>query len=478
MRIAILHPDLGIGGAERLIVDAALSLQSRGHSVDIFTSYHDPCHAFNETKDGTLNVHVLGDWFPRSFWGYLHIVSAIVRQIHLAILLMISITLSIIISPNMSFSVWYKPTQRYDVILVDQLSAAIPLLRLWLKTPVVFYCHFPDKLLASGSIAPVSGDGKTIYPAQMSTLKQLYRIPMDRFEEFSTADADALIANSQFTSNVIKNTFVDITHSPIVIYPSVDTTDLVGSAGDLNGSSARIFLSINRFEPKKNVNLAIEAHAKLIENVGKQERNYLSLALAGGYDARLPSNVDCVQNLEKLCKVHSLVCSFIDEANAINPNDGIDVYFMLNISTQTKKTLLNSSSTIALLYTPTNEHFGIVPVEAMACGKPVLATNTGGPVESVKDGETGYLLPSDPLQWSHRMKNMLSSSNQETSISCCKARVEELFTLKRAGEKFEQVLVEAVSHGLTNQRERGALLQGSVMLFFVTTFIVLLMMII
>ncbi len=48
--------------------------------------------------------------------------------------------------------------------------------------------------------------------------------------------------------------------------------------------------------------------------------------------------------------------------------------------------LLKSSSTKALLYTPTNEHFGIVPVEAMICGLPVLACDSGGPVESVVDG--------------------------------------------------------------------------------------------
>ena len=69
MRIAFVHPDLGIGvlnlpyileiltqfdtgGAERLVVDAALGLQGLGHSVDLYTSYHDPQHCFDETRDG------------------------------------------------------------------------------------------------------------------------------------------------------------------------------------------------------------------------------------------------------------------------------------------------------------------------------------------------------------------------------------------------------------------------------------------
>lgn len=33
LKIAFLHPDLGIGGAERLIVDAAVALQQKGHDV-------------------------------------------------------------------------------------------------------------------------------------------------------------------------------------------------------------------------------------------------------------------------------------------------------------------------------------------------------------------------------------------------------------------------------------------------------------
>jgi len=50
--IVFFHPDLGIGGAERLIVDAAVGLQDLGHKVTVFTSHRDPRHCFEEARDG------------------------------------------------------------------------------------------------------------------------------------------------------------------------------------------------------------------------------------------------------------------------------------------------------------------------------------------------------------------------------------------------------------------------------------------
>jgi alpha-1,3/alpha-1,6-mannosyltransferase len=50
--IVFIHPDLGIGGAERLIIDAAVGLQELGHKVTIFTSHCDSTHCFDEARDG------------------------------------------------------------------------------------------------------------------------------------------------------------------------------------------------------------------------------------------------------------------------------------------------------------------------------------------------------------------------------------------------------------------------------------------
>lgn len=45
------------GGAERLVVDAAMELKKRGHEVLIFTAHHDRQHCFEETLGG--NYHEL-----------------------------------------------------------------------------------------------------------------------------------------------------------------------------------------------------------------------------------------------------------------------------------------------------------------------------------------------------------------------------------------------------------------------------------
>lgn len=50
MRVTIIHLDLGIGGAEQLIVNIATVLKELGHEVQLLTSHHDKNHCFEETK--------------------------------------------------------------------------------------------------------------------------------------------------------------------------------------------------------------------------------------------------------------------------------------------------------------------------------------------------------------------------------------------------------------------------------------------
>ena len=213
LRIGFIHPDLGIGGAERLVVDAAVSLQQRGHEVVLFTSRHDPHRCFEETRDGnalrrvtaqypllnmkcfsagTLEVHVLGNSiFPRNFMNAFNIIFASLRQLHLTFLLILSIYLPFRI-PQVSP---LAPLDRFDVFIVDQLSICVPVLRWITGSRVVFYCHFPDKLLSGGweITTDTAGGAKIARGAEKKQrargsgiLKRLYRWPFDKLEEITT----------------------------------------------------------------------------------------------------------------------------------------------------------------------------------------------------------------------------------------------------------------------------------------------------
>jgi glycosyltransferase involved in cell wall biosynthesis len=68
---------------------------------------------------------------------------------------------------------------------------------------------------------------------------------------------------------------------------------------------------------------------------------------------------------------------------------GIPVFFFDHPPRETVAELLRRAQ--ALLF-PAREDFGMVPVEAMASGTPVIASGEGGVVETVLDGETGFLV--------------------------------------------------------------------------------------
>jgi alpha-1,3/alpha-1,6-mannosyltransferase len=64
---------------------------------------------------------------------------------------------------------------------------------------------------------------------------------------------------------------------------------------------------------------------------------------------------------------------------------------------------------LALLYTPHNEHFGIVPIESMYLECPVIAVNAGGPMETVVDECTGFLCEQSAVSFAEAMHKFVVS---------------------------------------------------------------------
>jgi alpha-1,3/alpha-1,6-mannosyltransferase len=83
------------------------------------------------------------------------------------------------------------------------------------------------------------------------------------------------------------------------------------------------------------------------------------------------------------------------------------VWFLPSFSDAQRAALLAKAR--AVVYTPQNEHFGIVPLEAMAAARPVIACNSGGPRESVKNGVTGFLVKPNARSFAHAMATFVVS---------------------------------------------------------------------
>jgi alpha-1,3/alpha-1,6-mannosyltransferase len=125
------------------------------------------------------------------------------------------------------------------------------------------------------------------------------------------------------------------------------------------------------------------------------------------------------------------------------PSD-VSVLFLLSVPSTFKSTLLAAAS--LLVYTPRNEHFGIVPLEAMLAGTPVLAANEGGPVETVTEGVSGWLRNvKDVPAWTDVMREVLTNMSDERRAEMGRAgrlRVEQEFSDTKMASRLQEALDE------------------------------------
>lgn len=86
---------------------------------------------------------------------------------------------------------------------------------------------------------------------------------------------------------------------------------------------------------------------------------------------------------------------------------------------------------------PWYEPFGLTPLEAMACGRPVVGSRVGGIAYTVVDGATGYLAPPrDPVALAGRIRHLLTHPALATRMGrAARSRVEREFTWTQVAER-------------------------------------------
>lgn len=118
-----------------------------------------------------------------------------------------------------------------------------------------------------------------------------------------------------------------------------------------------------------------------------------------------------------------------------------NVTFIRSFSDTQKVALLEHCN--CLLYTPSNEHFGLVPIEAMYMRRPVIAVNSGGPLETVLHGSTGFLCSPDAESFSVAMKKFVSDSSLTQNLGCAgRKHVLQKFSFEVFAEKLHNIVCQ------------------------------------
>lgn len=238
-----------------------------------------------------------------------------------------------IMIPLMPLAFEQLDLSKYDLVISNSTAAAKGVITKP-STCHISYCHTPTRYLWEPSM-----DTR----ASSSWLRRKVNHTLRLWDFAASRRVDYFIANSQFIGQRIKKFY---RRDSEVVYPPVDTSFY--KTNDKKLKKGDHYLFVGRFVPYKKADLAVKAFNQL------------------GIELRLIGSGPEEKRLKKIAKKN---IKFLGRASD-------DVL------------LENLRSAKALIF-PSEEDFGIVPVEAMACGTPVIAYSVGGATETVIAGKTG-----------------------------------------------------------------------------------------
>lgn len=227
-----------------------------------------------------------------------------------------------------------------------------------------------------------------------------------KWDYISSQRIDTLVANSSYIARRIKKFW---NRDAAVVYPPVDTDRLSVSdeaAGDY-------FVVFSRFVPYKRIDLAISACARL---------NKKLIVIGSG-------------SQEKELKLLAASCK------------NTDIKFTGRISDSEVKAYLQKCR--ALIFCA-EEDFGIIPVEAQACGRPIIAFGKGGALETVVNEKTGVFFEEQSVESLVKAIEKFEKLDKENTFNPKKIREH---AEKFSAENFRKNLSEQIR--LTEDKVRN-----------------------
>jgi D-inositol-3-phosphate glycosyltransferase len=182
----------------------------------------------------------------------------------------------------------------------------------------------------------------------------------------------------------------------------------------------RVILFVGRIEPLKGIDILISVAAQLHE-----DENFIVLIVGG--DARASAEIEQLRaQAERLGVDHHV--SFVGSV----AHDQLPLYY---------------NAADVCVVPSYYESFGLVAVESMACGTPVVASRVGGLTTTVQDGETGYLIPwRCPEPFAERLELLLDNDELRASFGRAGREAVERFRWANVADAvaalYESLLVE------------------------------------
>lgn len=236
------------------------------------------------------------------------------------------------------------------------------------RKPVeICYCHTPPRYLYGYK---TSFNWQKFWPIRLYALFVNHFLRVYDFE--AAQRVDWFIANSCEVQGRIKKFY---RRESEVIYPPVDikkftvhsSQSTVKQKKSVNRQlSTDYFLVVSRLVASKNVDIAVETCAKL----------GLPLKVVG-----------TGRELENLKRLADVTPNLSDRSKMVKNGNGSTIEFLGDVSDEQLITLYQNCR--AVIFAASQEDFGLVPVEAMAAGRPVIANAEGGVLESVVDWSVG-----------------------------------------------------------------------------------------